>query len=399
MNGIQTGSPILQKTVLPVEAIANVSIRLAPGQKVDEIAPEVERILREAAPPGAELKVELWSSSPPGLVPPDAEAVQLGLDAFERALGTAAGTDPLRRHAADRARARGQGHPDRDHRLRPAGLADPLAERAPGRRLRAARDQVPRASSTSRSRRFDRPPQPRPARARRRRRRPGGVARDLRGCGGRRHRGARRDAARASRLPDDARGDGACVRCDYAPPARPIELVRGGELDLEELDRPKEELQRFALGGSSYLLVETPYVGWPLDLAERLFRLHVQGFGTVLAHPERNLDVQERPELLEPIVAGGVLVQLTAASVDGRLGRPRARVRARCSTAVSHTWSRATRMPPEIRAIGLGPAVASLGDDALARWLTVDVPRAVLADGKPPPRPMTRPRRRGLFGR
>ena len=87
VNGIQTGSPILQKTVLPVEAIANVSIRLAPGQKVDEIAPEVERILREAAPAGAELKVELWSSSPPGLVPPDAKAVQLGLDAFERVLG------------------------------------------------------------------------------------------------------------------------------------------------------------------------------------------------------------------------------------------------------------------------------------------------------------------------
>ncbi len=87
VNGIQTGSPILQKTVLPVEAIANVSIRLAPGQKVDEIAPEVERLLREAAPPGAELEVELWSSSPPGLVPPDAEAVRLGLDAFERALG------------------------------------------------------------------------------------------------------------------------------------------------------------------------------------------------------------------------------------------------------------------------------------------------------------------------
>jgi acetylornithine deacetylase/succinyl-diaminopimelate desuccinylase-like protein len=87
VNGIQTGSPVLQKTVLPVEAIANVSIRLAPGQKVEEIAPEVERILRDAAPAGAELTVDLWSSSPPGLVPPDAKAVQLGLDAFERALG------------------------------------------------------------------------------------------------------------------------------------------------------------------------------------------------------------------------------------------------------------------------------------------------------------------------
>jgi len=87
VNGIATGSPLLQKTVLPVEAIANLSIRLAPGQRSEEIVPEVERLLREAAPDGAELKVELWSSAEPGLVPPDAKAVQLGLDAFERALG------------------------------------------------------------------------------------------------------------------------------------------------------------------------------------------------------------------------------------------------------------------------------------------------------------------------
>ena len=88
VNGIQTGSPLLQKTVLPVEAVANVSIRLAPGQQVEEIAPEVERLLRQAAPAGADVDVELWSSSAPGLVRPDARAVQLALDAFERALGT-----------------------------------------------------------------------------------------------------------------------------------------------------------------------------------------------------------------------------------------------------------------------------------------------------------------------
>jgi acetylornithine deacetylase/succinyl-diaminopimelate desuccinylase-like protein len=87
VNGIATGSPVLQKTVLPVEAVANVSMRLAPGQKVEELAPVVERLLREAAPECADLDVELWSSAPPGLVPPDAKAVQLGLDAFERVLG------------------------------------------------------------------------------------------------------------------------------------------------------------------------------------------------------------------------------------------------------------------------------------------------------------------------
>jgi len=87
VNGVESGSPHLQKTVLPVEAIANLSIRLAPGQRVEGIAPEVERLLRESAPPGATLEIELWSSSPPGLVPPDSKAIQLGLAAFERAVG------------------------------------------------------------------------------------------------------------------------------------------------------------------------------------------------------------------------------------------------------------------------------------------------------------------------
>jgi acetylornithine deacetylase/succinyl-diaminopimelate desuccinylase-like protein len=87
VNGIVSGSPVLQKTVLPVEAQANLSIRLAPGQDPKTIGPEVERLLREAAPDGAELTVEMLSSAEPGLVPPDAKAVQLGLDAFERALG------------------------------------------------------------------------------------------------------------------------------------------------------------------------------------------------------------------------------------------------------------------------------------------------------------------------
>src|SRR4029077_4561277 len=70
VNGIEGGSPHLQKTVLPVEAHANLSIRLAPGQDPERIAPEVERLLREAAPQGAELEITRLSSARPGLVDP-----------------------------------------------------------------------------------------------------------------------------------------------------------------------------------------------------------------------------------------------------------------------------------------------------------------------------------------
>lgn len=87
VNGIVGGSPHLQKTVLPVHAEANLSIRLAPGQDPDTIAGALERLLREAAPAGAELRVQLLSLSPPGLVLHDAPAIQLALAAFERSFG------------------------------------------------------------------------------------------------------------------------------------------------------------------------------------------------------------------------------------------------------------------------------------------------------------------------
>jgi len=88
VNGIESGSPQLQKTVLPVHAAANVSIRLAPGQDPGRIAEAFEGLLRDAAPPEADVEVELLSSAAPGLVPPDSPAVRLGLAAFERVVGT-----------------------------------------------------------------------------------------------------------------------------------------------------------------------------------------------------------------------------------------------------------------------------------------------------------------------
>jgi acetylornithine deacetylase/succinyl-diaminopimelate desuccinylase-like protein len=87
VNGIAGGEPHLQKTVLPVTAQANVSIRLAPGQDPEEIAPVFDRLIREAAPEGADVQLERWSSARPGLIPPDAPAIQLALDAIERVVG------------------------------------------------------------------------------------------------------------------------------------------------------------------------------------------------------------------------------------------------------------------------------------------------------------------------
>jgi acetylornithine deacetylase/succinyl-diaminopimelate desuccinylase-like protein len=87
VNGLAGGEPELQKTVLPVEAHANVSIRLAPGQDVEEVSKAFGALIHHGVPAGADVEVVRWSWSPAGLVPPDAPAVELAAVAFERALG------------------------------------------------------------------------------------------------------------------------------------------------------------------------------------------------------------------------------------------------------------------------------------------------------------------------
>jgi acetylornithine deacetylase/succinyl-diaminopimelate desuccinylase-like protein len=87
VHGVVSGEPRLQKTVLPVEAEANVSIRIVPGQDDKAIAAEMERLMREAAPEGADVEIELLASAPAALVRPDDAAIRLGQDAFERVVG------------------------------------------------------------------------------------------------------------------------------------------------------------------------------------------------------------------------------------------------------------------------------------------------------------------------
>jgi acetylornithine deacetylase/succinyl-diaminopimelate desuccinylase-like protein len=87
INGLESGSPHVVKTVLPVVADANLSIRIAPGQQAEEIASTLERLLREAAPSGAKLWVDVLSSARAGVVPPNSPAIKLGQGAFERVLG------------------------------------------------------------------------------------------------------------------------------------------------------------------------------------------------------------------------------------------------------------------------------------------------------------------------
>jgi protein-tyrosine phosphatase len=174
-----------------------------------------------------------------------------------------------------------------------------------------------------------------------------------------------------------------------------IDLRPGGEIAIDWLDRlSDEDLTRFGLGGSPhYLLLEFPYAGWPLSLHEWVFRLVTRGVTPVIAHPERNADVQANPEELRPLVDAGALVQITAASLDGRVGRSaRAAGTALVERGLAHVLA-SDAHTPDIREAGLLAAVEAVGNPELARWLTVDMPTAIVTDSPLPRRPEARRRR------
>jgi protein-tyrosine phosphatase len=182
-----------------------------------------------------------------------------------------------------------------------------------------------------------------------------------------------------------------------------IEIRGGGEIALDRLPHlGEEERARLGLGGNPrLLLLETPYYSWPLDFSRTCADLRREGIQPVVAHPERNPDVIDQPTLLEDVVRRGAVVQITAASVDGRLG-PRI---AQCSRrllelGLAHVIA-SDAHGPGIRETGLSAAVRAVGDSALGRWMVEDAPAALLAGADLPTRPsFTPPRRRFLqFGR
>jgi acetylornithine deacetylase/succinyl-diaminopimelate desuccinylase-like protein len=107
VNGITGGKPGLRNTTLSVHASGEITVRLAPGQDVQTIGKAVEKLMRAAAPPGADVDIK-WEGAPPGLMHPDSPAIQLGLKAFERVLGVkpllvrSGGTLPIVPALADR---------------------------------------------------------------------------------------------------------------------------------------------------------------------------------------------------------------------------------------------------------------------------------------------------------
>jgi len=101
----------------------------------------------------------------------------------------------------------------------------------------------------------------------------------------------------------------------------PLTILPGMEVGISEnLRKLVSSGEVLTLGKSNYLLVEIPYVSLPYGIEEIIFNLKVVGIYPILAHPERNQELQKNPKRILELVNAGAFIQVTAGSFCGLFG-------------------------------------------------------------------------------
>lgn len=158
------------------------------------------------------------------------------------------------------------------------------------------------------------------------------------------------------------------------------------------------------LAESRYVLIEFAAHSVPPMVEQPFYRLQLDGWTPVIAHPERNAVFQAKPEVLASLIRLGAKTQVTAASLVGDFGED-ARTAAVdwISNGMAHFVAsdahNLRKRPPRMTA---GRAlVREIAGDSVANALFVDNPRAVTEARALPydPEPRVAEKRRGLLGR
>ena len=92
-------------------------------------------------------------------------------------------------------------------------------------------------------------------------------------------------------------------------------------MSYDNIQEAKVDPEKYSVNGLGYLLVELPDYGLSPNLTETFYQLQLAGLTPILTHPERNATLQpDEPRMMEWL-RGGVLVQVTAGSVTGKMGK------------------------------------------------------------------------------
>jgi len=169
----------------------------------------------------------------------------------------------------------------------------------------------------------------------------------------------------------------------------PLTLGLGCDFHLtyDNILAAQNDPAKFSINGLGHLLVELPDYGLAGSLTETYYEMQLAGLTPILTHPERNRTLQADRSRMIPWLRGGLIVQVTADSVLGRMGR-KAEVMAHELLADRWVHILATdahgvrNRPPHIREAHA--LIAKKYGSDYANLLVLDNPRAAF-EGKPLP--------------
>ena len=138
--------------------------------------------------------------------------------------------------------------------------------------------------------------------------------------------------------------------------------------------------------GRHFLSIEFPYQGIPYRAEEVLFQLMTRGIVPIISHPERNLEIVERPKRYYEMIRMGCLGQVTAMSLTGRFGHGIRRVverfiKKRLVHIIASDAHSINGRPP-VLSEALRAAEKILGREEAWKMVS-DYPRAVLEGRRP----------------
>ena len=69
-----------------------------------------------------------------------------------------------------------------------------------------------------------------------------------------------------------------------------------------------------------YMLIELPLFGLPVNILDIIFNIQLKNIIPILAHPERNIRIQENPNMVIDWIKKGCIIQMDAGSIMGQFG-------------------------------------------------------------------------------
>lgn len=100
-----------------------------------------------------------------------------------------------------------------------------------------------------------------------------------------------------------------------------LELYIGNEIYVtpDTLNHVMEK-RAATLNETRYVLIELPMYDMPRYMDSIIYELCLKGYVPIIAHPERNVKIQENPNILYNFIIGGALAQINLPSLEGRYG-------------------------------------------------------------------------------